>query len=232
MCGENCSPHGMLRMKRSKEVVMRRILFQGDSITDAGRKDRDNPNTLGEGYVHMVNSDLTSQEYDVKILNAGIGGNTILNLLARWKKDCINLQPDILTIYVGINDCWRNYYEQPSGVEVELYEKAYRIILEEVKNKLPATKVIIMGSHVCHGWETDAIYEELSEGIAVNRAIAKKLAEEYEHAYIDVQDIFDEAHTKAPAEHWTVDGIHPTPAGHRLIANAWIKVYKEIRDKV
>ncbi len=205
-----------------------RILFQGDSITDAGRTDRENPKALGEGFVYMIAADLTSKEFDVEILNTGIGGNTVLNLLARWKKDCIDLKPDILTIYVGINDFWRNYYNPPSGVDVELFEKGYRIILDEVKKKLPDTKVIIMGSHVCHGWETDAIYEELSFGIGQNRAITKKLAEEYGHTYIDVQEIFDAAQKKAPAEHWTVDGVHPTPAGHRLIADAWERVYKTL----
>ncbi len=204
-----------------------RILFQGDSITDAGRLNRENPEDLGKGYAYLVAADLTSKNDDYEILNTGIGGHTTLNLLARWKKDCIDLNPDVLSIYVGINDCWRNYYPVASGVDVELYETAYRLLLEEVRKKLPDTIVIIMGAHACHGKDTDAIYTELSEGIAINRGIAKKLAEEYGHAYIDVQEIMDKALTIAEAEHWTIDGIHPTPAGHRLIADEWERVFEK-----
>ena len=83
-----------------------RFLFQGDSITDAGRGDYESPRATGNGYPRLLEADLTFCLKESEVLNCGISGNRVVDLLARWKKDCLNLKPDVLTILIGVNDVW------------------------------------------------------------------------------------------------------------------------------
>lgn len=82
------------------------VLFQGDSITDAGR-DRSNGADLGRGYALMAAGWFNAlfPEVGAKFLNRGISGNRVKDLQARWQQDCVDLQPDWVSIYIGINDC-------------------------------------------------------------------------------------------------------------------------------
>ncbi len=86
------------------------ILFIGDSITDVGRSREDDSN-LGNGYVNLINAQLRLMHPDktFKLLNRGNSGDRIQDLRARWETDCVTLQPDFLTIFIGINDTWRRY---------------------------------------------------------------------------------------------------------------------------
>lgn len=86
------------------------VLFQGDSITDAGR-DRTDPFSLGYGYPMMIDAWFSAlyPAKHVRFANCGISGNRVKDLKARWDKDCIDLRPDWVSILIGINDCWRRY---------------------------------------------------------------------------------------------------------------------------
>ena len=107
------------------------ILFQGDSITDAGR-DRENPNCLGIGYPSRVAGALgVDRPNDFDFLNRGISGNRIVDIYARIKWDFINLKPDYASIFVGVNDAWHEI-EWQNGVEDEKFEKIYGMMIEEV----------------------------------------------------------------------------------------------------
>jgi hypothetical protein len=126
-----------------------KILFQGDSITDAGRYTevgtgvRDS--SLGAGYVKLIANRLLcdSPEKNYEIINRGISGNRIVDLYARWKADCINLAPDVLTILIGVNDTWHERGGQ-NGVEVPRYERFYRELIEWTLSALPNIKIILM----------------------------------------------------------------------------------------
>lgn len=145
------------------------------------------------------------------------------SLLARWKKDCLNLKPDVLTILIGVNDVWHELGENHCGVAPALFEEVYRILLRETKTALPETRIILMSAYLTHGTATDQLWDTFYGEVKTRRETARRLAEEFGLEYVDLQQAFDEAEKKFPASHWTVDGVHPTAAGHWLIAQAWKK---------
>ena len=157
------------------------------------------------------------------MLNCGISGNCVTNLLTRWKKDCVNLRPDVISILIGVNDVWHELSQQ-EGVDAESFEEAYRVLLRYTKRMLLETKLILLGAYLTHGTATDGTqWDRFYKEVALRNAITRRLAAEFGSEFLDLQKIFDEACEMFPPEHWTQDGIHPTAAGHRLIANAWEK---------
>ena len=197
-----------------------RYLFQGDSITDCGRGDYENPYDMGNGYPRLLEAELTAGNGDCEVMNCGISGSRVVDLLARWKRDCLNLKPDVLTILIGVNDVWHELGNR-NGVDGPLFEEVYRIILRETRAVLPQTRIVLMGAYVIRGTATDPEWETFSNEVKVRRDIACMLAEEFGMDYVDLQQVFDQAQKKYPAEHWAADGVHPTAAGHWLIARAW-----------
>ena len=124
-----------------------KILFQGDSITDAGRaRDAALPaNTgLGLGYPHLIAGRLLSQcpKRGYQFFNRGIGGNRVVDLYARWKVDALNMRPDLISILIGVNDTWHEFGSR-NGVEVDRYATVYRMLLEWTRKELPQTKLVI-----------------------------------------------------------------------------------------
>lgn len=198
-----------------------RYLFQGDSITDAGRTNYEDPHNMGSGYPRLLEADLNMDEVN-DVMNCGISGSRVVDLLARWKKDCLNLKPDVLTVLIGVNDVWHELGGR-NGVAAELFEEVYRIILREARNALPEVRIVLMGAFLLHGTATDQEWEVFDREVAVRRDITRRLAEELHLDYVDLQQVFDEAQKTLPAEHWAGDGVHPTAAGHELIARAWKK---------
>lgn len=199
-----------------------RYLFQGDSITDCGRGDYGNPYAMGCGYPRLLEAELTSQDGTCEVMNCGISGNRVVDLLARWKRDCLNLKPDVLTILIGVNDVWHELGNQ-DGVSVPLFEEVYRILLRETFAALPGTKVLLMGAYVMPGVATSPDWEVFSGEVKARRDVTRKLAEEFGLVYVDLQEAFDQAQKRFPADHWSSDGVHPTAAGHEVIAQAWKK---------
>ncbi|MBE7045582.1 MAG: lysophospholipase [Ruminococcaceae bacterium] len=203
---------------------MKRILFQGDSITDCGR-DRENFYGLGCGYPNQLAERigfLYPAEFEV--VNRGISGNRVTDLLARWKCDCLNLKPDILSIMIGVNDVWHDFIsEVPNGVNTPLYEKIYTILLEETLRVLPDVKIVLLEPYVLHGTATDELWDTFSSAVAEKREVVYKLAEKFNLPVVPLQKKLDEAYQNAPAGYWSQDGVHPTPAGHALIADAWLE---------
>lgn len=198
-----------------------RFLFQGDSITDAGRGDYENPFATGNGYPRLVEAELAFKGEGHEVLNCGISGNRVVDLLARWKKDCLNLKPDVLTVLIGVNDVWHEL-GACNGVNQEVFEQVYRILLQETVRTLPDIKIILMGAYVVHGPATDPEWEVFDSEVKARREITRKLAAEFGLGYVDLQEAFDKAVAQAPAGHWSADGVHPTAAGHKLIAEAWL----------
>lgn len=206
---------------------MKRILFQGDSITDADRS-RENENHLGIGYPRLVSAELGFEnpgEYE--FFNRGISGNRVVDLYARIKVDLINLKPDIMSILIGINDVWHEVGAH-NGVDAEKYFKVYSMLIEEVKEALPDIKIMILEPFVLNAFATDENWEYFTTETQKRREMAKKIAEKYNLKYVTLQDKFDEAVKSAPADYWLGDGVHPTYAGHELIKREWIKAFKEL----
>ncbi len=205
-----------------------RILFQGDSITDADRSRQDNAR-LGVGYPRLVEAALGFEEPGVhEFLNRGISGNRIVDLYARIKSDIINLQPDLMSILIGVNDVWHELGENPNGVDADKFFKIYSMLIEEVKEALPNIKIMILEPFVLPGCSTVEKWDEFSKEVPKRAQMAKKIAEKYGLPFISLQKGFDELSTKAPCEYWLGDGVHPTAKGHEFIKNEWLKTFKTL----
>ena len=207
---------------------MKTILFQGDSITDCGRNREDK--RVGRGYSLFAASVLSCDfpgEYD--IYNTGISGNRIVDVYARIKDDIINLKPDYMSILVGVNDVWHEL-ERQNGVSAEKYEKIYDMLLEEVLAELPDIRMMILEPYVIHGTGSDPYYDEFRREVELRAAAAHRLAEKYALPFIPLQSMFDEAvENSGDATHWCIDGVHPTHAGHQMIARAWLDTFEKIK---
>jgi len=203
------------------------ILFQGDSITDAGR-DRKNEGRanssrpLGTGYPHHIAAYLLQAypELDLKVFNRGISGHKVPDLAKRWDKDCIDLKPAVLSILVGVNDIWHKMNGNYDGT-VETYETGFAALLERTKKALPDTKIIVCEPFALRcGAVKDTWYPEFDQ----RRAAAKKVAEAAGTIFVPFQTMFDEAIIKgSKPQYWAGDGVHPSVAGHGLMAATWVK---------
>jgi acyl-CoA thioesterase I len=189
-------------------------LFQGDSITDANR-DRSNPSHLGYGYVPWIQEAMP----EVTVINRGISGDRTGELLARWQTDCLALQPDFISIFVGINDVWHKYkWHKP--MTNALFEANYRALLESAKRLNPTVKIMLISPFVFPMGDYDPIWRpDLNAEIA----IIDKLALEFGAIHLPLEKIMFEAAVTTPMQDLAGDGIHPSPLGHRLIANEIIK---------
>lgn len=209
-----------------------RILFQGDSITDAGR-DYANDAIVGRGYPLMVKSCLGYEnpgEYE--FINKGISGNRIVDLYARMKRDIINLKPDFMSILIGVNDVWHDFHESPNGVDAEKFYKIYDMLIEEIKAALPGIKIMILAPFVLEGTGTsdEGNKWDLFKAEVEKRAQkAELIAQKHNLKFVTLQDKFDEAAKKAPNDYWLGDGVHPSPMGHELIKREWIKAFNECK---
>ncbi|SHL42974.1 Lysophospholipase L1 [Chitinophaga jiangningensis] len=205
------------------------ILFQGDSITDVGRKrDADAANNgaaLGGGYAFLAASELLWQHPDknLSIYNRGISGNKVYQLAERWDADCINLKPNVLSILIGVNDYWHKHNGKYDGSS-KVYRDDYDKLLDRTKQKFPDLQLIIGEPFAVKGVKAvdDTWYPEFNE----YRAAAKEIADKYKASFIPYQAIFDKAVQSAPASYWTGDGVHPSLAGARLMAQAWLDCVK------
>ena len=208
---------------------MKTILMQGDSITDAGRNRTmeatpSNNHALGNGYANLTAAALLEKypEKDLQIYNRGISGHRVVDLYARWKVDTLNLQPDILSILIGVNDVWheRSY---ANGVEADRFEQIYDLLLDWTFKALPQVKVVLLEPFTMLCGEVD---EAFAADTAVRAAITRKLAAKYNTEFLPTQQILDEACKRAEPAYWAKDGVHPTPAGHALITEALVKKFE------
>lgn len=202
---------------------MIKFVFQGDSITDAGR-DRDNIASFGVGYPNLVASELMCK-YPGKFefINEGVSGDRIVDLYARIKQDLINHKPDCLSILIGVNDVWHELNEQ-NGVAAPKFEKIYSMLIEEVKEAIPNIKIFILEPFVLKGCGTERYFDEFLADVKLHAQAAKNVAEKYDLIFIPLQEKFDEVSKLMPPTYWAADGVHPTAAGHALIKNELVKV--------
>jgi lysophospholipase L1-like esterase len=196
-----------------------RILFTGDSITDCGRV-RENPAHLGFGYAAFTAARL--QAYlaspELQIFNRGISGNRAGHLLERIDADLLALKPTVISILIGINDVWRRY-DSNDPTSVETFETNYRTILETISKKLTA-RVVLLEPFLLHVPEDR---HKWREDLNPKLDAVRRLAVEFGTELIPLDGIFAKATTQAPAAYWAGDGVHPSAAGHALIAEAWLE---------
>lgn len=209
-------------MVRKNDVV----LFQGDSITDAGRSREtaakpNDQSALGAGYPWYAAVDLlVGQPQDnLKIFNRGVSGNKVYQLAERWDADCLALKPDVLSILIGVNDFWHTLTGNYKGT-VEIYERDYRALLARTLKALPKVRLIICEPFVLRcGHVNEKWFPEFD----LYRAAAWRVARSFKVSFVPFQAMFNEAVKYAPPEYWTKDGVHPTASGAALMAEEWMK---------
>ncbi|MGP9539459.1 SGNH/GDSL hydrolase family protein [Brachybacterium sp. AOP43-C2-M15] len=195
----------------------RTLLFIGDSITDCHRSE--DPDGLGSGYVRLIAEHLAEAGTAATVVNRGIGGHKVSDLVARFGPDCLDLGPDLVTVYVGVNDSW-HYVQGLDHVSEESFEQDYRWMLGQLAEQVPGAPVVMVLPFVADIDEEAArIHGDLDGKVAIIR----RLAQEHGHVLVDLEQVLADALASglSPAE-IAGDGVHPTPAGHRLIADAWL----------
>ena len=207
-----------------------KILFYGDSITDAGRDytQLHGEDAMGHGYVKYAAAGLKERGFtDEDLINRGISGNRIVDLYARIKIDCWNHQPDFISILIGVNDIWHEL-EIQNGVELDRFEKMYRILIEDTKKVLPNVKMMLCEPFVLEGLATSAKYDQFLE-VYKYAEVVKKLAAEYGLYYLPLQEKLTQAAANATAAEFLSDGVHPAEGGAKLIANEWLNKFDTIQ---
>jgi acyl-CoA thioesterase-1 len=188
------------------------ILFIGDSVTDCGRRD-DAPDYLGDGYVRMVAERIPGR----RVINVGISGNRVVNLRDRWHIDVVEQKPEILSVYIGINDTWRRYDDR-DRTTTESFEADYRACLADLGS---AATLVLVEPFVLPVTEEQEIWHEDLDG---KRAVVSQLASEFGAGFVPLQSILAAAAEDHGAATLAPDGVHPTELGHRMIADAWLEV--------
>jgi acyl-CoA thioesterase I len=200
------------------------VLFQGDSITDSGRY-RPDPTHLGYGYVMQAASWFHAwyPAKDVRFLNRGISGNRVTDLAARWQEDCLELRPTWLSLLIGINETWRRY-DSHDPTSTHDYENAYRALLERTQATLNARLILCEPFVLPVPADRAQWREDLDPKIAVVRTLAR----EYHALYVPFDGLFAQAATQREPAFWADDGVHPSNAGHALMAQAWLRTVRAL----
>ena len=206
-----------------------KILFYGDSITDAGR----NKTTLtasdsyGNGYVNQIIARLYDRDFDkFEFINTGISGNRIVDLYARVKADLWNHKPDVISIMIGINDIWHEIANR-NGVDLPRFEKVYRMLIEDTKAVLPDAKFILCEPFVLDGSATHDELERFEEVYEYAKCV-KRLAEEYGLYFLPLQEVLTSAGERYGNSVILKDGVHPDIKGAAVIAKEWVKLFDTI----
>jgi lysophospholipase L1-like esterase len=219
-------------------------VFQGDSVTEAGRSDG---LKLGAGYVFHIGSRLMTDfpQSDLVIYNRGKGGDMLSDSIQRWDTDTLSLKPDVLSILIGINhtiagagdlrntplideNMLHNAQENLSTRSARSgFENGYRYLLDTTLEYLPDVALILGLPFIMPVGHYADDWERISDDISKRIDIIKRLAKEYNTVLVDYPTLFEKANEKKPYEYWAADGVHPTMAGHELMAREWIKVVSD-----
>lgn len=204
-----------------------RIVFQGDSITDAGRH-KNSLYDLGPGYPALVADALCKRYPDEEFvfINRGVSGDRVERLHERWQADAIDLKPDILSILMGINDTWQ-YAETRDWETPEHYEGCYGALLSELKEKTGA-KVLMLEQYLL----PDGPFADFREDVDPKITSTRRVAAQYADAYVPLDGLFAAACVGHSPKEWSPDSIHPSDEGARLIAAHYVEAICPLIDEL
>lgn len=198
------------------------LLFQGDSITDCNR-DRDDISSLSDGYAGMVAKMYNSliPDNNITFINKGISGNRVIDLLERYEDDFKAINPDFISILIGINDTWRRY-KNNDPTSTESFEKSYRELLANIKKDMPSCKILMIEPFVLNSLpDRRAWREDLDPKINVVRELAKEFAD----YYLPLDGILAKTEVeKYNCKELAPDGVHPSELGHNVIAEEYMNI--------
>jgi len=158
--------------------------------------------------------------YELKIYNRGVSGNRSPDLKTRWNEDCLNLNPDVVSLMIGVNDEWRFHDSEAGGTPLDQYAADYRGLLEGTRERNPDVELVLCEPFTLRcGAVTEAWFPSFDE----RRRTVEHLAIEFEARFVPFHQIFEAACEHAPPSYWAGDGVHPTPQGHMLLSQNWLK---------
>jgi lysophospholipase L1-like esterase len=200
------------------------ILFQGDSITDGGRwrTGMDYNHIMGQDYGYIIAAQIgyESPQRDLNFIDRGIGGDQVRDLAARWQTDTLDVHPQLLSILVGVNDTLEDGTKTET---VEQYRQTYDALLAKTLAALPGVHIVLGEPFMMPVGKYKADYATWMAQLAKRQAVVAALAAKYHLPEIMYQDAFTAALQRAPADHWSWDGVHPTYAGHGMMVQEWLK---------
>ena len=205
-----------------------RVLFQGDSITDMARGRTADPNhVLGHSYVFLIaaRQGASHPEQGVTFLNRGVSGNEAGDLAARWDADVLAHRPDVVSVLIGVNDVG-HALRKDQPFSPERYEELYDGLLARTVAALPKVKLVLCEPFIARGTSSGVRYPEWSAATKALQVVVERLARKYHAPVVHLQEMFDAAFERAPVTVWIWDGVHPTAAGHQLIADEWQRTYQ------
>lgn len=215
-----------------------RILFQGDSITDGNRyKDEesrwDKNHQIGHTYAYIVTSLFTMKypQRGFEFINRGVSGNRTEELVLRWEKDTLMEKPDVLILLIGTNDVCCGYEGREYDEDASGYEERYRLLLTQARAQNPDLKIVIMEPFAYIDFQAPsdiASYDFKKRKMKNVQAKSRKIAKEFGAAFVPLQHIFDKTIDTPSAKYWIWDGVHPTEAGHGLIAGELCRALNKI----
>jgi len=186
----------------------RTVVFAGDSVTDCGR--RTDLDGLGDGYVRNLYDDLGERR--PRIVNVGISGNRAVDLAARWSADVLTHDPALVSILIGINDTWRRY-DEDDPTTPEDFEASYRSLLDPL-----SCPVVLMEPFLLPVKDGQ---EEWREDLDPKLDVVRKLAVEYGAILVPLDVELTKHAASVGPEALAGDGVHPSAAGHRALADLW-----------
>ncbi|TWD82697.1 lysophospholipase L1-like esterase [Kribbella amoyensis] len=204
------------------------MLFQGDSITHGGRGPTEDPNhVLGHSYPFLIAADAAARYPAMRwrFVNRGVSGDSVADLAARWPADAVDLRPDVLSILVGINDVNQIMNGASDDVDGHRFRTTYEALLERTRAELPDVLLVLGEPFYLPTSPVLADRAKWADLVTGHAAIARELASEYGAVFVPYQRAMNVAVSRAPAEYWIWDGIHPTYAGQRVLADAWLEAF-------
>lgn len=193
-----------------------KILFQGDSITDAGR-DRNDSHDLGNGYPKYAAKYIKKAfpSVDFEFIDLGISGNQTKDLVDRLQEDFIDINPDIVSILIGVNDTWHHAGNQ-DWIPNDVFEERYRTILTAIKEKTNA-KIMMLEPFLIPVEDKAFFWDDLFPKILIIR----KLAREFADVYLPTDGLLAAAYLGNNPTDFAADGVHPTPYGADFIGKKY-----------
>ena len=200
-----------------------KLLFFGDSITQCGSS---HLNPLGDGFVSMTARMLTEDPIRVSfdVINAGIGGDTIVDLINRYQSDVLPHFPEHIIVKIGINDADNDWMSGLNASRLIQFKRDYLSLLDQIFHALPEIRIALLTPYYISDNKEDALYQRM----CAYGNIVKEIAAELSLPVGDTQIVFDDAVKLKPAINWADDHIHPGAEGHALLAEYVYNFLKEI----
>ena len=201
------------------------VVFQGDSITHGGRGETEDPNhILGHSYPFLIAAEAaaTHPELGRQFVNRGISGDILAAMTTRWQQDALDLRPDLLSILIGVNDVGAIMDGFSDDLDGSRFASQYDELLTRTRAFLPGVRLVLGEPFYLPTSPDPALRETWASHVRTRAAIVRDLTAAHDAVFVPYQRAMEAATLRAPASYWIWDGVHPTYAGQRVLADTWI----------